>query len=343
MLDWVERIKNFIYLIPFGLKAADKEIMGSGENDSNPINIGQQVNDHRVSKHLLKGEVTQDVEELRYRTYRAERESHNYKYVGNGLAVKKDVKKEDLKKRNKIKFSQPNELICSDILTELNRIGGYGTESYRINIGYNGVVRFKFEQFLTLLDVLIDKDGEILTTMHFNELTDFYNAKSKPFVSSLEQLYQLFVNNDEYKLSLNDFNISMLCLDFVTVKATNNEPDGISYSFISPKLVNVEHKNGEYLITYKWDEYKMEDLTDKFYSKSLDEKYQKRVAKKIAQDFESLVGNDNEIVNRYNQKMKCSVCGRHIAIYDEGFYVDKKNGDIICKECYEKGLQDENE
>ena len=135
--------------------------------------------------------------------------------------------------------------------------------------------------------------------MHFNELTDFYNAKSKPFVNSLEQLYQLFVNNDEYKLSLNDFNISMLCLDFVTVKATNNEPDGISYSFISPKLVNVEHKNGEYLITYKWDEYKMEDLTDKFYSKSLDEKYQKRVAKKIAQDFESLVGNDNEIVNRY--------------------------------------------
>ena len=173
------------------------------------------------------------------------------------MAVKKDIKKEDLKKRNKIKFSQPNELICSDILTELNRIGGYGTESYRINIGYNGVVRFKFEQFLTLLDVLIDKDGEILTTMHFNELTDFYNAKSKPFVNSLEQLYQLFVNNDEYKLSLNDFNISMLCLDFVTVKATNNEPDGISYSFISPKLVNVEHKNGEYLITYKWDEYKM--------------------------------------------------------------------------------------
>ena len=41
--------------------------------------------------------------------------------------------------------------------------------------------------------------------------------------------------------------------------------------------------------------------------------------------------------------MKCSVCGRHVAIYDEGFYVDKKNGDIICKECYEKGLQDENE
>ena len=62
MLDWVERIKNFIYLIPLGLKAADKEIMGSGENDGNSINIAQQVNDHRVSKHLLKGEVTQDVE-----------------------------------------------------------------------------------------------------------------------------------------------------------------------------------------------------------------------------------------------------------------------------------------
>ena len=62
-------------------------------------------------------------------------------------------------------------------------------------------------------------------------------------------------------------------MDFTTYKASNDEPDFINYGFINPTLIDVGHENGTYLLTYEWDEYKREDLTDKFYSKEMDEKY----------------------------------------------------------------------
>ena len=84
---------NIWYGLPFGLKAAGDEILGSGEADQARTEVNQQVTDKRVAKHLLKGEVTQEVEELRYRTYRVANESEKYKYVGNGVAVKEEKEK----------------------------------------------------------------------------------------------------------------------------------------------------------------------------------------------------------------------------------------------------------
>jgi hypothetical protein len=75
----INRLKSLFYSLPFGLKAADSEIMGAnstGEVDDTVIQ--QQVNDKRVAKHLLKGEITQEVEELRYRTYKVDKESNKY-------------------------------------------------------------------------------------------------------------------------------------------------------------------------------------------------------------------------------------------------------------------------
>ena len=72
---------NLWYGLPFGLKAAGDEIMGGGEADQAGTEINQQVTDKRVAKHLLKGEVTQEVEELRYRTYKVANDSEKYKYV----------------------------------------------------------------------------------------------------------------------------------------------------------------------------------------------------------------------------------------------------------------------
>ena len=75
---------NLWYGLPFGMKAADTEIMGSKQVDDNGVTIQQEVSDQRVAKHLLKGEVTQEVEELRYRTYKVSNEAENYKYLGKG-------------------------------------------------------------------------------------------------------------------------------------------------------------------------------------------------------------------------------------------------------------------
>ena len=63
-------ILRLLRALPFGLQGAEREIMGSSNTGEDGTVITQEVSDERVSKHLLKGEVTQEVEELRYRTYK---------------------------------------------------------------------------------------------------------------------------------------------------------------------------------------------------------------------------------------------------------------------------------
>ena len=127
----IEKIKSIFYSLPFGLKAADTEIMGSSiSGDGNDTVINQQVNDNRVAKHLLKGEITQEVEELRYRTSKVERETDKYEYIGNGMAVKKEEKNSN----DIIKFSQENKLICDDVLTELKRVMRMGLKTILLKL-----------------------------------------------------------------------------------------------------------------------------------------------------------------------------------------------------------------
>ena len=182
---------NLWYGLPFGLKAAGDEIMGAGDADQAGSEINQQVSDQRVAKHLLKGEVTQEVEELRYRTYKVAEESENYSYIGNGVSIKKGKGK----KKNIHKFIQENELMVSSVLEEMQRVGSYGTEKYRFEITYTDFPRFKIEQFATQVDVDInDKDGKIETSFHFSTRPNPYDMKSKPFITEAEKLE--YVKND---------------------------------------------------------------------------------------------------------------------------------------------------
>ena len=217
---------NIWYGLPFGLKAAGDEILGSGEADQAGTEVNQQVTDKRVAKHLLKGEVTQEVEELRYRTYRVANESEKYKYVGNGVVVKEE--KETPKDKTRFKFSQENENICQSVLDTMNQVGNYGIERYRLEIDYNSFVRFKVEKFAKKIDVDIDeKIGKVETTLHFNTEPDPYDAASMPFINELKKL----LNANEYEISRNEIATSIYNLSFTTYKAYN-EDDLVNYSFI---------------------------------------------------------------------------------------------------------------
>ena len=93
---WAYKI---LYALPFGMKAADEEIMGGNSSSSDDgQSVHQQVSDERVAKHLLKGEITQPVKELRYRTYKVDDEAKNYEYLGGGTAIKKEAKPVDTKR-----------------------------------------------------------------------------------------------------------------------------------------------------------------------------------------------------------------------------------------------------
>lgn len=339
MNNFFNKIKSILYSLPFGLKAADTEIMGSNvSGDGNDTVINQQVNDNRVAKHLLKGEITKEVEELRYRTYKVNRETDNYEYVGHGVAVKKDEKKDN----GIIRFSQENKLICNDVLSELKSVGTYGVEKYTVSINYSSPVRFKLQEFLTLVDVVIKDKEKAVTALHFNDTRNPQMFKSKPFVAELEKLEELFNKNDTYGLSRNDFASSVLCMSFTTFKATNRQPDVVSYSFISPELISVHHENGEFKLVYQWKDYNRIDLTDKFFNAELEEKYKHKEKKVVPTDMTVDEGNkkseDDWWFNHAKTTYKCCKCGKDIMTYRDGFIIDKDLHEPVCLECYSKSL-----
>ena len=258
--------KRLLYALPFGLKGADTEIMGAGNvKEGNGTTINQQISDNRVAKSLLKGEVTQAVEELRYRNYKVSAESKKFDYIGNGLAVKKDLRPKD---RTKIRFTQDNKLLCSDVLEELNHVNNYGNESYTAEIGYDGIVRFKLENFIKEMDISIDNDteGNMLyaeTTFHFESLPNAYDKKSMPFINELKRLKELYDSKALYGIERNEIASSMISLTFVKYKASNDEPDMERFNFLMPHFLKIEESNNQFKLTFKWDSAKYVNLADK--------------------------------------------------------------------------------
>jgi hypothetical protein len=319
---------NLWYGLPFGMKAADTEIMGNKAVDDNGVTVQQEVSDQRVAKHLLKGEVTQEVEELRYRTYLVENEAKNYKYLGNGVAIKED-KVEKPKERTKFKFTQENESICESVLESLKQVGKTGVERYRFEIDYKEFVRFKVEKFATKIDVDINEEtSKIETTLHFSTEPNPYDGTSMPFINEVKKLLDV---KTEAQAERNEIASSILNISFTTYKAYN-EDDFVNYSFINGGKFKEFRQDGyEYLLTITWSEYLRLplDLESKYYSKSMAEKYAKKERKDV----------DVSMVNA-ERKRYCSICGKEMSVYDAD--IQEADGyEPVCKECMTKALKNQ--
>lgn len=333
--SWVYKI---LYALPFGMKAADEEIMGGNSSSSDEgQSIHQQVSDERVAKDLLKGEITQPVKELRYRTYKVDDEAKNYEYLGGGTAIKKEAKPVDSKR---IHFSQECKLVASDVLEELKRVGTYGTETYTLQISYNNpLVKFKLEQFANQIDVDINEESkEVITTLHFSNIPDGYEKKSAPFINELKRLLKIYKNiqliSDKHMVDEvykhNEIASSMISLNFTTYKATNDEPDLKVYSFVSPSFIKAEESNAEIRLTFAWETYDINDLKAKFFDEKMAKKYETKEAKSTPID---ISGGQIRVAH-------CEVCGKEINTYDAD--VTKYTyGKAMCKDCLQKYLLSE--
>lgn len=323
------KLLNILYSLPFGLKGADSEIFGANGKKESNTTISQEASDERVGKHLLKGEVTQQVEELRYRTYKVSDESKNYKLVGNGVAVKDE--REKPKTRTRIRFTQDNENICESVLQTLNQVDkrGGGMERYRFEFSYgSSYPRFKLEKYATTVDVDVNiETNEATTVLHFNIDPNPYDQTSKPFINELLKVEA--IANNEHALSRNDITSSMDAFSFSTYKAYN-EDDFTSYSFIgNPKLRKFEKDSHEVKLTFSWDTFIRVplNLEEKYYSKTMDDKYKSHEKKDVVISLKDV-----------ERKRYCSVCGKEMSVYD-GDIQEANGSEIICKDCLEKALQ----
>lgn len=328
--NWIYKLIN---ALPFTMKAGEELINKNENTQGNKQTINQQVSDERVAKHLLKGELTQSVKELRYRTYKVSDASKDFKYLGDGKAIKKNIKRNS----KRIKFSQTCKLLTSSVLEEMERINQIGDEKYNLKISYvYPLVKFKLEEFANQIDVDINKENnDIYTTLHFNSVPDGYNSKSAPFINEIKRLLELYskvknetneeVINEIY--SHNEIASTMLALSFTTYKASNDEPDLMSYNFIAPLLYKVEEHNYEITLTFKWESYEVINLKDKFFDKTMEEKYQNKERKNNIFD---ILGDKDRVV-------LCEVCGKEISEYESDI-TQYTFGKHMCKDCLKNCL-----
>lgn len=263
---------------------------------------------HALSKALLRGELTEEVKQLRYRNYKVDREAKKYKYFAPTLALKKKEGKD-----NKfIKFDKSDGLevitiqynypISEDVLDAINQIdnGGRGSETkYKIEIERNFRPRFRMEEFLKKVVVKRLDETHAILDFYFSKYPERFfrtsndkSFRSKVFIHEIEKIRDEKIKSDI---------LDMEKMRFVTKNAYKKD-DLIEYVFRNLWFREVAEYDGDYILRFKASiEHDGIDLTAAYYNKAMDEKYQNKEKKDIVLDISGTVPVETYV---------CADCGK---------------------------------
>lgn len=255
-------IRIFFTLLFKGLKNAN-DIAFTGNKDTdigNGSSIEQQKEVQSVYKDMLKGEITQEVIELRHEMYFAERASKKYKYTGNGRAVKmNDIIKYngDLETSDGLDISivQENKEDVGSLLDyEIYNIGNevaLGEKSqgdlskskqkkFTINIKRDFLAKFNIEQYTEKIVIKQLNDDESIIDIYVNQYMKQFNNIHKLFLKQIEQIYTGDIRND-----IIEFN----SISFITNNAYGAE-DLLEYEFNNIQFENIIRFNEFYVLRF---------------------------------------------------------------------------------------------
>lgn len=272
-----------------GMKKTEDETLHSSGNDLDTgSTINQKVSDHSVAKALLRGEVTQEVIDLRYRTYEVARESTHYTYFSPTLAKKKkpnDNKflKVENEENREIVTVQENKLDVETVTDTLLRIGDDGkyvdrTKQYNIIMDRDCAVRFKLEQFAKKVVVKNgDADTEAILDVYVSKYPDDKVFISKAFIHEVERIKTQGVRSDITNIDR---------LSFETYKAYKLD-DMIRFEFGNLQFKCVVEYDGDYIIRFVAKIIDGgTDLTKEFYSERMAKKYAEKAPKELTATYD---------------------------------------------------------
>ena len=324
-------IRGAFYSFFGGMKSSEDIILHSNVNDDGcNQSITQEVNSERISKALLRGEVTQEVGELRYRTYMVDKESKDFEYYAPTLAIRKDKQdnrfiKYDNSDGEALILSQENKPKVETVLETLKQVGGRGVKTeYTIHIkrGFT-TPRYRLERYIKRLDIKGEEYGhdiiDIYVTKYFNP-TDF---TSKGFVKSIEKTLV-----DKKTPDFLEFKSI-----YFTTSGAYGEEDLTEVSITNLKYIETKEFDGNYIIRFSGDVVsKKVDLTKKYYSKTMDEKYKTNEKKDVALHLNDYLKKDT---------YKCEKCGKEVVLdYEMIDALECYQGRDITKEFDEKTNSD---
>lgn len=314
-MKWVKKIlhniESFFINFAFATKNTETQIFTQGGVDSanGGIIMSQDVTQgtHALSKALLKGELTEEVKQLRYRTYKVDREAKKYKYFAPTLALKKKEGKDnkfvsyDKSDGLDVITIQYNYALSEDTLDAINQIenGGRGEKTkYKFEIKRNFVPRFRLEEFLKKVVVKRLDETHAILDFYFSQYPErFFNTsddksfRSKAFINELKRIR----NGGKSDV------LDMEQMRFVTSHAYKKD-DLIEYVFRNLWYRETVEFDGDYILRFKASiEHDGYDLTASYYNKTMDEKYKNNEKKEVTIDITGSVP-----VETYT----CADCGK---------------------------------
>lgn len=279
------KIKLFWHALFWGMKGVDSLLT---TNQKTQGGSAFEVSDDAgggVFKDILEQKVTQEVQELRYTSYKVAKESKKYRYVGNGKVVKKT--ESQLSEKHglidetdnlPIILIQDSALICEDVLTSLNEVNNTNSKKvfhdYTIKIERDCMPRFRIENYVKKL-VLKQADGNYVLDLYCSKYPrQFSEKKDRAFLSELKRIKDGVARNSDM--------LDFQTLSFVTTNAWGVD-DWFRFSFNDFELDGISEFDGNYIIRLGCQaSLFMENLLDKIYSESAEKKYENKEAKENA-------------------------------------------------------------
>lgn len=361
----------FIVNLFWGMRKVDDEIFTQFDNSS-ASGIGTEKEKHStsVAGALLRGEVTQQVRELRYRTYKVDRESKKYKYLTPTLALRRE--KFDTKfiayenaDNLDVVIVQPNDIYKTNLAEiEMDKIEGNEKETkihgahldkpknlIKIERSNDFVPRYRIEDYTKRI-VVRRKNPEIcVVDFYVSKYPDNTKYKTKGFVKEIEKLII-----DPRKNDINDIRK----VSFTSYKAFGSE-DLCEFEYDRLNFIGIVEYDGMYLLRYEArPTIDGKDLVmTEYFDQTMEDKYARKEKKE-------LVINPFEIHER--RIYTCGDCGKEIK-YDtehmenlipkQARFADEENDDedddateymdaqiskvtygkYLCKDCLRKYIE----
>ena len=320
-----KRIKNAIVAFSYGLKNTETDIFGQKSINLGNSIIEQQVQQNALAEALLKGEVTEQVEMLRDRTYLVSDKSKEYKVIINTVGTTKAIKKMG-KRSAPIVFNEDgfdisivmdNNAIPSGVLDGLDSVGGYGIKNYYpLKFNYDYSPKYNLDEYINKF---------VLRHSENKTMIDFYVPKHTDSFERLEKIFDNELNKiKEGKIKPN--NIEFSTVYFITEKAFGEE-DLIPYKFKMKRFVGINDFDGKNILTYEVDAIERnEKLTEKYKNKKVRDAYENVESR----------GAKIDLGNSKKEEHKCERCGEEV-VNEYDFRITKKTiGVGLCQKCLEK-------
>lgn len=371
-----DKISNAWTGLMFGLKNTENELFTQlGASQDTGTSINHEASSHRVSQALLKGELTQEVKELRYRTYTIDREAKSYEYFSPTLAKKIDrkidskfVSFENSENLNVItiqynkrdvegiyEYECRNSVDLCALQTDTSKFIE-PKKSYTLKVTRNFFPRYKIEEFTKKLVVFEKEKGKsVKLDFYVSIYPDDKVFISKGFVREVENIRDNGVKSDI---------LDMQSVSFTTLHAYKLD-DMIQFEFNNLSFEKVLEFDGDYILRFSADiVVNGEDMIKEFYNKEMAEKYANKEKKERVLD----------LTENFVEKYVCERCGKEIFYdpssiddlnptqgkdidedYNNGIQhsetteymdaqiIEQTYGKILCRDCLKKYLKEKSE